>query len=383
MPEIKNLKKAAKRILKAIQEKEKILLYGDADLDGVASVVIVKEAIENLGGEIEKVYFPDREKEGYGITREAVKDLLDFSPALFLTLDCGIGNVKEVDLIQEKGFEVIILDHHKMLPEVPKASIICNPRQESDSYPFKELATAGIAYKLAKCMFSIAGKEFGAERFLELAALATLADLMPLKEDNEKIVREGILALKFTKREGLKALIELKKMEVFNILEVRRKIVPPLNAAMAVDHLSGAYLLFTEKDPKKAKERAKNLIEKAKLRKKEIIKITEEVIERMRPDEVIIFEGDKNWPLVLLGAIASRICQKYKKPVFLYKKRKDASPGAVRTPKGIDSVKAMENCRELLITYGGHPQASGFRIKTENLEKFKECLFGYFKNLKL
>lgn len=382
MPEIKNLKKIAEKLLEAIQEKERILLYGDADLDGVASVVIVREAIENLGGKIEKVYFPDREKEGYGITKEAIKALAKFSPALFLALDCGIGNVKEIDLIQKKGFEVIILDHHKMLPEVPKASIICNPRQESDPYPFKELATAGITYKLAKCLFSIAAREFRAEKFLELAALATLADLMPLKGDNEKIVREGILALKFTKREGLRALIELKKLEIFNILEVRRKIVSPLNAASPIDHLSEAYLLFTEKDPKKAKERAKELIEKARLRRKDILQITEDVINRMEPDEIIVFEGDESWPLVLLGPVASRICQKYKKPVFLYKKRKDESPGAVRTPKGVDSVKAMESCRELLITYGGHPQASGFRIKTKNLEKFKEWLIHYFKNRK-
>jgi len=381
--QIKNLKKVANRILEAVKNKEKVILYGDADPDGVASVIILKETLDALGSPPIQIYFPDREKEGYGITEVALKILAKKAPALLITLDCGIGNVREVEIAKKIGFEVIIIDHHKMLPEVPKASIICDPKQKGDKYPFKELATAGISYKLSKILFSSVGKSYRLEKFLELVAIATLADQMPLLQDNEKLVKEGILALNFTERKGLKSLMEETQFGSSSIKEVRRKILPPLNAALATGSLNEAYLLLIEKDPKKAKEGAKKLIEKAELRREEIKSIfwelEERILKRGKAPQRIIFEGDESWPLIFLGSVASRICQKYKKPVFLFKKGKEESPGAVRTPKGLDGVKMMINCRQLLITYGGHPLAAGFRIKNENLQSFKECLFKYFK----
>lgn len=376
--EIKNLKKTAERILAALLNKENIILYGDADPDGISSVVILKETLEALGGKPSCVYFPDREKEGYGIHQEALRKLERYAPALFLALDCGMGNVQEVGLAKKMRFEVIIIDHHKPLPETPKASIICNPKQKDDQYPFKWLATVGIVYKLSKLLCSISKKQFRAEKFLELAALATLADLMPLEDENEKMVQEGILALKFTERPGLKALMKVNKVKNFDLKEVRQKIVSPLNAGETKDSLNETYLLLIEKDLKKAQGIAENLIEKLNLRKEEIKRIVGEIEERLDLSQKIIFEGDESWPLVFLGPVASRICQKYKKPVFLFRKGKKESPGAVRMPEGQDGVKAMMSCSKLLKTYGGHPPAAGFRIKNENLEKFQNCLIKYF-----
>jgi single-stranded-DNA-specific exonuclease len=376
--EIKNLKKAAERILAALQNKEKVVLYGDADPDGVASVIILQETLEELGLKPSCVYFPNREKEGYGIHKPALEKLEKYAPALFLVLDCGVGNVEEVELAKKMGFDVLIIDHHKMLPQVPKIPIICNPKQKDDKYPFKDLATGGIIYKLSRLLYSLSGKQYQADKFLELAALATLADLMPLKDDNEKLVKEGILALRFTKRPGLKALIEINKVRDYDIREIRQKIVSPLNAGETKDSLNETYLLLIEKDLEKARKIAKDLIEKLNLRKKEIRRITEEVEKRLDLSQKIIFEGDENWHLVFLGAVASRICNKYKKPVFLFRQGKKESPGAVRMPEGLDAVKAMVSCSQLLKTYGGHPPAAGFRLKNENIEKFKECLINYF-----
>jgi single-stranded-DNA-specific exonuclease len=376
--EIKNLEKAAERILKAIKDKENIILYGDADPDGVGSVVILKETLEELRAEHIFIYFPDREKEGYGINEKALNTLKKHSPALFIALDCGIGNVKEVELAKEIGFEVIIIDHHKPLPETPQASLICDPRQKGDEYPFKELATVAIVYKLSKLLFSLVGKNYRPERFLELVALATISDLMPLEDENEKLVREGLLALGFTKREGLKALIKINNLKDVDLQEVRRKVISPLNAGLAKDHSNETYLLLIEKDPKEAKKKAKKAIERLKERRESIKMITGKVKERIEDSQEIIFEGDKEWPLVFLGPVASRICQEYKKPTFLYQKGSSESVGAVRMPKGLDAVKAMISCRELLKTYGGHPPAAGFRIKNESLEEFKNCLIKYF-----
>ena len=144
--EIKNLEKAAKRILKAVEFKEKVILYGDADPDGVISVIILKETLEEFGLKPVQIYFPDREKEGYGINEKALKVLKKKAPALLISFDCAMSNVKEVDLAKKNGFEVIIIDHHNPLPKVPKASIIVNPKQKGDKYSFKQLACAGITY---------------------------------------------------------------------------------------------------------------------------------------------------------------------------------------------------------------------------------------------
>jgi len=380
--EIKNLKRIANRILEAIKNQEKVILYSDADPDGVCAAIILKESLEQLGLNPAKIYFPDREKEGYGILKSALIELAKYSPAIFVTLDCGIGNAKEVALVNEMGFEVIIIDHHEPLPEFPPASIICDPKQKEDTYPFKELATTSIVYKLSRLLFSSLEREYRPERFLELTALATLADQMPLRGENRKLVKEGILALQFTERVGLQALMKLTNFEDSNQIEARQKIIAPLNASGTEDHSNEAYLLLVEDNFERAKKRAQKLLEKVKLRRTEIRRIYQEVEKRIDPSQSIIFEGDESWPLVFLGAVASRICYKYEKPVFLFKKNSKESPGAVRMPEGLNGVKAMIECRKVLKTYGGHPPAAGFRLKNENLEKFKECLIEYFKNLK-
>ncbi len=377
-PEIKNLKKAAERILKAIDNQEKVIIYGDSDPDGVGAVIILEETIKELGLSPVAVYFPDRQKEGYGLNEKALKFLKKHSPALLVVLDCGIGNVEEVELANKMGFEVIIIDHHKILPQIPRASIICDPKQEGDDYPFKELATAGIVYKLSKMLFSIAVQEFKPEKFLEIVALSTIADMMALEADNEKFVREGLLALNFSTRPGLIALMEVTEFKNWDIQEVRQKLVSILNAGETKNHLNEAYLLLTENDPAKAKRIIQLLINKSENRRQEISRITQEIEERM-DDELIVFDGDPGWPLILLGPSASVICNRHKKPVFLFHKGKDESPGAVRMPSGMDAVKAMMSCADLLKTYGGHSPAAGFRLKTENLEEFKKCLIKYFE----
>ena len=180
---IKNLKKAAGRILKAIENSERVILYGDGDLDGVSSVIILKETIKTLGGKISSVYFPDRETEGYGITKKALDFLKKFSPALLIALDCGIGNFKEIKEAKKLGFFVIVIDHHKVLDRLPKADIIVDPKQKGDKYLFKELAAVGITFKLSELLLGEKMTESLRKNFLELVALATIADMMPKVDD--------------------------------------------------------------------------------------------------------------------------------------------------------------------------------------------------------
>ena len=194
--EIKNLKKVAQRILKAIKNKEKIVLYGDADLDGVAAVIVLADTIKNLGGKITAIYFPDRELEGYGITEKGLNYLKKLSKkALLISLDCGIGNFKEVVMAKKLGLEVIIIDHHQILDELPEASIIVDPKQKGDKYPFKELAAAGVVFKLSELLLKNIMTENLRKNFLELTALATIADMMPREEENKVFIEEGLKSL--------------------------------------------------------------------------------------------------------------------------------------------------------------------------------------------
>lgn len=375
---MKGVKEVIYRILGAVKEKEKIILFGDADPDGVASVIILKEALEILGNPPSFIYFPNREKEGYGLNKKALFFLRNYAPALLITLDCGIGNFEEIELAKNFGFEVIIIDHHEVLEELPKASIIVDPKQKSDQYPFKELCTAAIVYKIVRPLLFEAQKTFKPESFLELAMIATLSDQMPQDQDNEKILKEGLLSLQYTKRAGLKALMDTCGFKDFDAREIREKIIPPLASANSKKHQSEIYLILTEESDSRAKKIAENLFKKSKLRREKINEIFEETKGKIDPSLPVVFVGNENLPSALTGVIASKVCQRCQKPTFIYKKGKRESQGSVRTPKGVDSVKAMSSCSKLLEVYGGHSHASGFRVKNENLEKFKECLINYF-----
>lgn len=386
MIEIKNLKKVADRILKAIQKKEKIILYGDADLDGVASVIILKETLKNLNGKVITIYFPDRENEGYGINETALNYLKKFSPALFISLDCGIGNFKEINLAKKMRFEVVVIDHHEILDKLPPAKIIVDPKQPKDKYPFKGLATAGISFKLSELLLKNKMTESLRRNFLELVALATLADLMPQENENKVMIEEGIESLKNSWRPGLRVFLKINEIKEqtgeISIRALSQKIISALNAGERKDFLNEAFLLLTTSSEEEADILAKELLEKSYKKQIKIQEITKEVEERVlkKLKESLVFEGDSSWPLVLTGPVASKICQIYKKPTFIFKKGEKESRGAVRTPPGQNGVEMMKKCSYYLVTYGGHPQAAGFTLKNENLEKFKKCLIKNYAN---
>ena len=367
--EIKNLKEAGERIKKAIEKGEKIILYGDADLDGVCSVIILKEAILNLGKKVDAIYFPDREIEGYGVSEQGLNFLKKLAPALLITLDCGISNFKEMEKAKEYGFSVIIVDHHKVLDELPKADIIVDPKQEGDKSKFKDLATVGIVFKLAEILLQEKMTDALRRNFLELVALATLADMMPQKDENKIMTEEGLEFMKNSWRPAFRVF-----GKIFNLPKEVSKIISILNVRDVEENLPASYRLLTESNPKRAEELIQTLLQKSKERKAETEKILNEIEAKNLNEEKIIFEGSPNWSLTTISAVATFLCQKYKKPVFIYKQLEKESQGTVRAPPGIDSVALMQKCKEYLISFGGHPQASGFRIKNENLEKFKACL---------
>lgn len=379
--EIKNLKKAAERIQEAARNKERIILYGDSDLDGISSVIIVKEAIKNLGAKIAEVYFPDREREGYGLTKTALDYLKKQSPALLITFDLGISNFAEIELAKKMGFEVVIVDHHEILDKLPKASIIVNPKQKSDKYPFKFFAASGLAFRLAQELLQEKLTQALRRTFLELAALATLADMMAEEKDNKEIIEEGLASLEQTFRPGLQAFLEMDQIKrAESTRKIAQEIISTLNIVDPKGVLNTTYLILSTDSIDEARVLVDSLMQKREQKISQIREITAQVEELVQRNskEPIIFEANSLWPIALLGSVASRICQKYKKPCFIVSKGENESRGAVRSLEGVDSVALMKKCSKYLLSFGGHPPASGFAIKNENLEKFKECLI---KNL--
>lgn len=377
---IKNIERASERIKQAVRNNEQFIIYGDSDLDGISSVVMLEEAIKNLGGEKTAVFFPDRENDGYGINKKSLEYLKNKAPALLITLDLGIGNVEEVKIAETLGFEVIIVDHHEPLDKVPQVDIIVDPKQKDDPYPFKGLANIGVTFRLCEEMLGKKMSESLRKSFLELAALATIADMVPQIEENKIFIEEGLRSLKNTFRPGLRALLDiLGEGEV--LAGGISKLISALNAAEDLfEKENESYLLLTSSSKKDCQRMAQNLIDKTISKQFKIQAIAQEVERRYmeKQQDPIIFEGDASWKLTLAGAVASIICNKFSKPTFIYKKMTDQSCGSVRNPAGTDSVDAMSQSKDFLITYGGHQRASGFRVKNTDLERFKKDLIKYF-----
>lgn len=381
MVQIKNLTKAANRIKKAIAEKESIILYGDADLDGVSSVIIAQEAIRSLGGDVTAVYFPDREKEGYGITRKALDVLKAHSPALLIAFDLGISNFEEIPIAKKLGFDVVVVDHHKVIDKLPKADIIVDPKQPGDAYPFKEFAACGLSFRLAEAVIGKDMSESLRKNMVELAALGTVADMMARKQDNIALIEEGLEALFYSWRPGIRAFLE---SDLFSDMRNRNarvnQMIGILNVRDARSGKPGAYRLLTSPSLPKAKKMLEVFIGKNRIRREQIERVVEEVRMRIfhKKGDPMVFEGGEAFEFMLLGAVASIISQEAGKPTFVFKQGEQEILGSVRAPSGFDTVEAMHSCADFLDTYGGHPQASGFRTSSSKRENLKTCLFEYF-----
>ena len=384
MAEIKNLKKTAQRIEKAIKNKERILLFADSDLDGVTSFIVLEETIKSLGGKIQDFYFFGRTlEEMYGLNKDALKYFKKSAPALLITLDCGITSFEEIEMANKLGFETIIIDHHQVLDKLPNASIIVDPKQKKDKYPFKELANVGITCHLSRLLFKNKWDTGIKKSIMELTALGTLADMMKISDDNEVFIKQGVPSLINSHRPAFQALLNKIGKDEYSPNEIIRKIISILNITEIKNHIPQSYSFLICPDKSLCKKTIEELCEQNKerrLRVKDITEIIGEKIDEQWPVSVI-FEGSKDYPLSTTGALSSRVCNKFKKPCFIFEKGDKISKGSVRTPKGIDSVKAMKQCSDLLEVFGGHAQASGFTIKNKNLKKFQDCLSKYFSKL--
>jgi len=392
---LKGMKKAVKRIQEALAKKEKILVYGDYDADGVTASVLIIKTLNFLGAKDVSVYIPDRAKEGYGMNQEAISQIKKMGALLIITVDCGIASCKEVELANSLGIDVIITDHHWIPDKLPKALAIINPKQKDDKYPFKNLAGAGVAFKLSQALLSgqnskqnsiEAKSNLSFEKWLlDLVAVGTVADSVPLLGENRTLLNYGLIVLGKTKNIGLSELIKKIKTnksassgkeQAFKIDSgaIGYQISPRINAAGRMDHANTSFeLLITES----AKE-AQGLTASLEMLNTQRQGLTEKIIKQIRerigknPKEKIIFEGDSAWPIGILGLIAGKLTDEYSRPVFIYNIGESFSGGSCRSIPSFDIIEALSRAKSLLVEFGGHKGAAGFKIENKNLEKLKK-----------
>ena len=390
---LKGMKKAVGRIVKAIEKKEKIFVYGDFDADGVCSSAILFLTFKKLKAKKPEIYIPDRNKEGHGLNENAINFLSKKGAKLIITVDCGCVDFKEVDLAKSLGIDVIITDHHLLRDKLPNAFALIDPFQKGDKYPFKKLAGAGVAYKLA-CALLKSFKNGSFEKWLlDLVAIATVADMMPIIGENRALVKYGLGVLAQTKWPGLKELMKVSGIDPkivqsskngeapltnLNVQMLGFMIGPRLNAAGRMDHANIAYNLLIAKDKKKASILAEQINKNNTKRQSLTDEIVRKVEKRLDKRKIennsykFIFEGDSEWPVGLLGLIAGKITGKYSIPTVIYQEKEDMICASCRSVVQFDLMKAFSKCLNLFDDFGGHKQACGFRMKKNNLNKVKD-----------
>ena len=373
-------------IIKHIKAGNKIVVYGDYDADGVTSTAILAQVLTILKAKIE-IYIPDRAGEGYGLNKKAIDEFLKNDLKLIITVDGGIRNKEEVEDAKKKGLDIIITDHH-VAPEEKDlpGCLIINPNVAGENYPFKNLAGVGVAAKLAEAIISRARLEEGIkkklrEQTLDLAAIGTVADCVSLVGENRILVREGLKVLNKNKRAGLVELIKVAqingKIEEWNICF---QIAPRLNAAGRMERANTAFELLVTKNKEEAEALARRLNNRNMDRQRiteEIMAEIEKKIEAGVKEEIIIgvcpLDKEKEqevWNEGVIGLVAGKLSDKYYRPALVITKGKEGFKGSGRSIPEFNIIAALEECKEFLERYGGHPAACGFSLKEGNLKKF-------------
>jgi len=374
---MKGMDKAIERIEEAIAKGEKILVYGDYDVDGTTSVAIVFDFLSQRYANNVDFYIPDRYTEGYGISFMAIDWASNNYFSLIIALDCGIKSVDKIQYANNKGVDFIICDHHLPGEELPKAVAILNPKQIDCPYPFKELSGCGIGFKLLQAFIQKEGAPFSQiEKYLDLVAISISADLVPILDENRILVYKGLKKLKNNPNPGLKALLEAyaPKPE-FSVSDVVFFIGPRINAAGRIADAKDSVRLMIASDYDKAKEIAELVNQHNVERRGFDLSITEQAFEMVEKDETfmqrkatVLFHNE--WHKGVIGIVASRLIEKYYRPTIVLTESNGMATGSARSVEGFDLYSAIEQCADLLEQYGGHTHAAGLTMKLDNVKSF-------------
>ena len=377
---LKDMEKAVDFILEKREKKETIWIYGDYDVDGITSTSLLYLAFNEIGIKTE-YYIPLRD-EGYGLNKHAIKEIKDNGGNLIITVDCGISSLEEVSYANELRMDMIITDHHEINNELPNAYCVINCKREDNLYDFKYLAGVGTAFMLALAIYRKLGIEDSVYKYLDIAGIGTVADIVPLVEDNRIIVKRGLEQLKRTKWNGLKTLLrkifpDFRERE-YDTYDVGFIIAPVFNAAGRLEDAKMGVELFTSEDNKICDELSYTLLEKNNERKNiqsDIYDIVvDEVEEKKLYEKNIIVVAHEKFHHGVIGIVASKIVDRYYKPTVIMeiKKNEGIATASCRSIEGFNIIEAINSMKELFLKYGGHAGAAGFSIPVENIEIFAE-----------
>ncbi len=378
---MKDMDKAVERIKSAVTAGEKICIYGDYDCDGITATTILYSYLESVFANV-MYYIPDRNAEGYGMNTGAVEKLKNEGVQLIVTVDNGISAINEIDYANSLGIDVVVTDHHKTQDILPKAVAVVNPHRADDTSPYEDLCGAGIALKLAMAM---EGEQFSImENYGEIAAIGTVADLVPLTGENRTIVKAGLENIGNTERVGLSSLIEIAGIDTVNAGNIGFRIAPRINAAGRLGTTYDALKVFMTEDYDEAQQKAKILNELNAQRQSIELDIFNEICDyiKINPEysyDRVIVVSSENWNAGVIGIVSSRVTELFGKPSIVISESGEICKGSGRSVLGFSIVDAVFACSEYLEKYGGggHPMAMGFSIKKENIEPFRKAINAY------
>jgi single-stranded-DNA-specific exonuclease len=372
---MKDMDVAVARINKAIDINERVLVFGDYDVDGTTAVALVSSFLKTLTHEV-VTYIPDRYKEGYGVSYAGIDFAADNDFSLIIALDCGIKSIEHVNYASSKNIDFIICDHHNPGEELPNAIAVLDPKRTDCDYPYKELCGCGVGFKLIQAL----GTERGITiedfiPYLDLVATAIAADLVPMTGENRVLAKFGMEVINSNPRPGIKALIEQVKKKTLTITDVVFVVAPRINAAGRIQHGDFAVRLLTQFTIEKARKVAEEIELFNKERRELDQNITEEALKMVLKNNEVAKSAtvvySPNWHKGVIGIVASRLIENHYKPTIVFTKSGDVIAASARSVPGFDLYKAIENCSEHLIQFGGHKFAAGMTCLPEKYEDFK------------
>ncbi len=383
---LNDMDKAVHEIQNALNKGEKICIYGDYDVDGITSTALLYKYLLSKGADV-SYYIPQRMTEGYGLNIQAINKISKSGCKLLITVDCGITAKGEVELAKAQGMKVIITDHHNPSDALPNAAAVINPKLEDSLYPFRELAGVGVAFKLVLAL-ALAFKEDTKAVFTKyctLAAIGTIADVVSLTDENRIIAKRGIDELIKTGGVGIDALIKASGISKISSTSVSFGIAPRINAAGRMGSAKEALELLLTEDLFEAEEKATFLEkqnQKRKASEQEIFDAAEAFIKNhpdMQKNPVYVIHGE-DWHMGVIGIVASRLCEKYYKPIVIISSHERESHGSLRSIEGFDIYKALLAVSDTLIKFGGHTMAAGISLDTDAIEDFTKKINEYAKS---
>jgi len=372
-----DMHKAVARIYRALLSGETIAIYGDFDADGITATALLVQGLTALQGKVVP-YIPHRLYEGHGLRVAALEKLHQQGVSLVISVDCGITGYNEVKKARKMGLDIVITDHHAPPEDIPEADAVVDPKLPSSQYPFTELAGVGVAYKLLQALLQSLGKEEQIEKLMDLVALGTVADMVPLLSENRYLVKEGLRVLNTYTRIGINEMLTQAGLKAGNLVSdnISWVLAPRLNTASRMEHALPSYELLTTESPDMARNLSKWLEHKNTERQRITEKATSEARKQVLAEGLtpLLMVGGPDYQAGIAGLVAGRLSEEFYRPSVVVRTGKRISTGSCRSIPEFDIIQALNKCGELFTQFGGHAQAAGFMIPTEKLPLLVESL---------